>query len=212
MDPQKLFHFETRKGLPSITGRYGLSSYAFEYWEAARGMMENKMYSGVGRPDFSTFPIAFLYRHALELLLKSILVEHHEIYSEDPELLLNAKDRGHRLTTDYLKDLRAVVDKARTLGAVIEITASEWSEIETVLREWNQHDPDGMAFRYSIDKKAKKVLLGSDFTFDIEKFSESMENVLGVLAHLRAQLFHFWYQGFLRSEGLVEESPGDDHD
>ena len=94
----KLFEVEQRKGFLYITGLHGLESYAAAYWRAAKGMIDNKLFAGHGRPDFSTFPIAFLYRHAPELMLKAILIEHHETYSQKPELLLAAKVWGHYLT------------------------------------------------------------------------------------------------------------------
>ena len=101
----KLFEFEQIGGRPCITGLYALVDYAVAYWRAAREMIDNKLFDGRGRPDFSTFPIVYLYRHAMELLLKAIL-DHHRMYATKPELLLGAKDRGHRLTNDYLTELQ----------------------------------------------------------------------------------------------------------
>ena len=198
----KLFDLEQRKGLPYITGLYGLGSYAAAYWSAAKGMINAKLFDARGRPDFSTFPIAFLYRHALELMLKAILIEHHEKYSTNPNGLLK---RGHRLTNEYLKDLRYVVDNAGSLAtgeSVVHITPKQWSDLQNVLDEWQQHDPDGMAFRYSIDKRAKKALKNQTFTFDIERFSQLMEEALEILAGLKDELDRLRYQDVLRSERL----------
>lgn len=91
-------------------------------------MIDNKLCKDHCRPDFSTFPTAFMYRHALELMLKAILVEHHEIYSQNPESLLDAKNRGHQLTNDYLTDLRSIVANAglfTTGEPVIQIRPEE---------------------------------------------------------------------------------------
>jgi hypothetical protein len=204
----KLFEFEQRTSFPSVTGLHGLGSYAAAYWHAAKGMIDNKLFNSHGQPDFSTFPIAFLFRHALELMLKAILIEHDERYSEDPQSLL---DRNHKLKGkgsngfDYLMDLRSVVSKAGVFEdgePVVSITQEQWDCLQAVLDEWEKYDPDGFAFRYSIDKKAKKDLTHPDFTFDIGQFSQVMEEALEILASLKSELDQLRYQDVLKSEGV----------
>jgi hypothetical protein len=176
-----LFELEQRKGFPYITGLYALESYAAAYWRAAKSMIDYKIYKGDGRPDFSAFPIVFLYRQALELMIKAILVEHHETYSADPKTLLDASDRGHKLPDVYVAELRSVVDRALVFAdgeAVITVTDQEWSSLQNVLKDWRDQDPDGMAFRYSIDKKAKRPLTSPNLTFNMEGFAQRMEEVL----------------------------------
>ena len=197
----KLFELEQRRGFPYITGLYGLESYAAAYWKAAKGMIESKLFDGRGRPDFSTFPIAFLYRHALELMLKSILIEHDE--KSKPEDVLN---RGHNLLDIYLTKIRSLIDEAgvfTTGEPVVDITPEQWSHLRAVLKEWRERDPDGMAFRYSTDKKARKALTEQDFTFSMKQFSQGMDEALETLYHIKSELDHLRYQDFLRSEGLV---------
>ncbi len=199
----RLFELEQRKDFPYITGLYGLESYAAAYWRAAKGLIENGLFDGCGRPDFSTFPIVFLYRHAMELMLKAVLIEHHEPFSRNPEKLLF---RGHKLKTEYLADLRSVVEKAgvfTTGEPVLDITPEQWSQLQTVLVEWQQHDPDGMAFRYSCDKKARKALTTEDFTFNIEQFSQVMDETLETLDEIKSALDHLRYQDILSSEGML---------
>ena len=45
-----------------------------------------------------------------------------------------------------------------------------------------------MAFRYSTDKKASEALTSQDFTFNIEHFSQVMEEALETLADIRCTL------------------------
>lgn len=211
----KLFDLEQRTGRPYNIGLYGLESYSAAYWRAAKSMIDNRLFDGHGKPDFSIFPIAFLYRHALELMLKAILVEHHEMYSQKPELLLN---RGHKLVimlmpplaggaplpNEYMKELQSVVENAgvfTTGEPVTHISTADWSHVENALKDWDKHDPDGIAFRYGTNKKAK-ALKEPEVTFNIEHFAEAMEQALETLAELKCQLDNLRYQDVLRSEGL----------
>ena len=215
-----LFELKQRNGFPYITGLHGLESYAAAYWQAAKKMTENKLFDGHGKPDFSTFPIAFLYRHALELMLKAILVEHHEKYCEEPELVLDPKDRGHKLPNAYLTDLQSVVAKAglfTTGQAVIQISPEDWSHLQKVLEDWQKVDPDGMAFRYSFsleknknkekkkEKKALKNLLHHTFTFDIQSFAAGMEKALQILRDLKDELDDLSYQDAQRRAGPLQK-------
>jgi hypothetical protein len=180
----KLFEFRKRKGFASVTGQYGLESYAFAYWRAARGLVEGKLFDGRGRPDFSTFPIAFLYRHALELTLKSILIEHDGQYSKNPSLLLKNKAKGHELPAEYLREIRALVSATPD----IDVPQESWSSLDAILAEWRDIDPDGMAFRYSIDKKAKKDYTNPDSTFEVVTLAQGMDDALEALFEVKKQL------------------------
>ena len=40
------------------------------------GRRQGRLFDGRGKPDFTVFPILFLYRPALELALKGIIAEH----------------------------------------------------------------------------------------------------------------------------------------
>jgi len=181
-----------------------MESYAAAYWRAAKCLIEKKCFDDRDRPAFTTFPIIFVYRQALELILKAILIEHHPMFSKKPELLLNSIDRGHKLPKKYLVDLRSVVDNAGVFDSgdpVVTITSQQWSHLENVLNEWQQNDPDGMAFRYSIDRKAKRPMTTQNSTFNMESFSKAMEEALEILAGLKRELDEIRYKDALQSEG-----------
>ena len=61
-----------------------------------------------------------------------------------------------------------------------------------------------MAFRYSVDKKGRKPLTDPNLTFNVERFSQTMEEALEILTGLKDELDHMRYQDFLRSEGLED--------
>ena len=71
-----------------------------------------------------------------------------------------------------------------------------------MLSEFQKYDPGGMAFRYSIDRKAKKALTDPDLTFEMDHVSQTMERTLEFLANLKSELDWLNHQEILRSEGL----------
>ena len=157
---------------------------------------------------FSTFPVAFLYRQALELMLKAILIEYHGTYSKDPKRLLNANDRGHRLPAAYIIDLQDAIAGPKTGKPVIHVRPEKWAYLRDVLKDWQDNDPLGLALRYSIDKSAKELTNENLLSFNVERFSEGMEEALEILADIKDELdrlrdepYRLRYEEFLRSEG-----------
>ena len=209
----KLFEFELeqRRTFAGITGLYGLASYAYAYWRTAHALVEHlgpvqhpsircplhRLFEGGGRPDFSTFPIAYLYRHALELMLKAILVEHHPKYSSTPADIF---ERRHKFTDTYIDELKATIANVNAGEQMIDVTPDEWSHLEDIFRQWRDRDLDGMAFRYSVNLKNTKSLIDPDFTFNVQRFSTAMEEVLEVLAGIKHELDSLKYSDFLRGE------------
>lgn len=91
--------------------------------------------------DFLIYPLVFLFRHALELQLKSSI--------RWGRLVLNRPSRGYPLghnLLDFWSDCRPLAE---------EFWPAESSDllddIEQTLSEFEEHDPDGQAFRYSVD-------------------------------------------------------------
>lgn len=91
-----------------------------------------------GHPDRFLFPIAFLYRHALEVSLKNLCA-------------LSLDDASFVHTHDLLllwEKARAVVVRHWSSGS-----SEKLDEVETVLRRFQEVDPHGQAFRYESDKR-----------------------------------------------------------
>ena len=149
-----------------------LWAYGQAYREAANTLVESKAYSGSGRPDYGSFPIAFLYRHSLELLLKSILCRHHPTYRKDPAALFK---RGHKFD-DYLKELREMIS-----ATPLELPRDQWKHLEEVLDSWREKDAESFVFRYSVKKTysvkkdGRKGLIDPDFTFSVPKLAKDMK-------------------------------------
>jgi hypothetical protein len=148
--------------------------YADAFRNAAQKLLENgRLDSGFGLDDFDACPVVFLYRHALELLLKEILLG----------------DGCYFLKSDSRPDPRSVVENhslTRFLPQVGEIFselgwAKSFGEIEPVIKELAAVDPGSHSFRYPIKKDFTKSLSGP-FRFSVREFAGVMENVIRILS------------------------------
>jgi len=91
--------------------------------------------------DFLVYPLVFLFRHALELHLKSAI--------RWGRLVLNRPSRGYPLghkLIEFWSDCRALAEEYWP-----DDPTDLLDDIERTLREFEKHDPDGQAFRYSVD-------------------------------------------------------------
>ncbi|MDP3000327.1 MAG: hypothetical protein Q8N47_22770, partial [Bryobacterales bacterium] len=61
--------------LAAFGTEYALGEYARAYWRAARTITERGSLRREERPNYDCFPVAYLYRHAIELAVKSLLVQ-----------------------------------------------------------------------------------------------------------------------------------------
>jgi hypothetical protein len=104
---------------------------------------------GEAAPDATRlYPILFLYRHFLELELKSIVVLGY-IANETPDL---NKKLQRLLSTHSLTGLSA---ECRPLLATESKTPSfgvQLDRLDHCIREFTAHDPNSYAFRYPVDK------------------------------------------------------------
>jgi hypothetical protein len=192
-----LFEFVKRRGFPYLTGIYALGSFASAYWDSARRLVDIGAFEDRGRPDFSVFPIAFLYRHALELMMKAILVEHGARVGYTAQAVLAM---GHRLGWMPDQIQRAVVSFGVLVDGtpVIQVRDEDWKQLRAVVQDWNQEegdpdsftlgDPDSATFRYGVEKDARTARIRQDSTFDIRKFAQVMNSVLEFLAELKVEM------------------------
>ena len=167
--------------------------YAHAYWDAATELAGE---GSVG--SLSTFPTIFLYRHAIEIYIKAILI------AFGGGVVNGEKVEHHRLA-DLLPHLGQLCERARMRMS---------PELESTIREWHIHDPDGMNLRYP-EKKQKKeqkknaspservsrkdVFLGGK-PFDLKVFCERVERVLEELQELFSDLRGEEYSEFVRGE------------
>lgn len=126
--------------------------WAFEAWEsyisgyrdAARALVAD-LESLV--PEWAFFPIAFLYRHCVELQLKSVVLNGQRLLG-----LPGSAPCGH--------DLRGLWTEARVLvvQAGFDVASDSLARTDQTIAELTTADPSGQSFRYPLDRKGLPTL------------------------------------------------------
>jgi hypothetical protein len=142
--------------------------YARGYRQAAQRLVESVLISDTS-PDTLIYPIAFLYRHHLELRLKIIIAEGQE--------LLNLKSdfpAHHRLDLLW-KTVRQILE---------EFYANDPKDVlgwvENCLLEFSKLDLQSFAFRYPSDKLGNQTLKGLE-NLNVQQFAKTMEGISNFL-------------------------------
>jgi hypothetical protein len=164
--------------------------FAESFHKAARTLVENLELDRGGLSDFNACPVVFLYRHALELHLKAILLGEGAYFLDDripPEEILS---KNHKLTV-LLPMVRKVFE---TLGWDRELgndVVPTFDDVEKAVAELEEVDPNSHAFRYPV-KKNLEGSVGSHFTFSVLEFAKRMDAVLEVFATASFALPEEW--------------------
>lgn len=119
--------------------------YIDGYKMAADELAKKIHETGVNQ-DYLVYPIVFLYRQHLELILKSVI--------KSARQLLRTEEQGHP-THHKLKDLWPLAKELRK-KIWNEEHPSEFQFIDHVINEFTDYDPNSMAFRYPEDKQGSK--------------------------------------------------------
>ncbi|MHC1751423.1 hypothetical protein [Humidesulfovibrio sp.] len=123
--------------------------YSMGYKEAADTLVKHIDETG-RKQDILVYPILFLYRHYLELMLKTII--------NDARIIFEGKG-GYPKDTHNLNDLwntcYPLLNKLSPNDSV-----KEFAEIKRLFAEFTEFDPNSMPFRYPEDKKSCPSLPG----------------------------------------------------
>lgn len=127
-------------------------------------------------PDVLFFPVAYLYRHCLELTLKDLIRDSAASGAISvPEVSLERLLRQHRLCCLW----------ERVRGAIEAVSPNEkrttTDAVEQVVLEFDHWDPSGMAFRYPTDKSGKTLLSGDLKCVSLRNLKEKMDGVFNYL-------------------------------
>nr|WP_321456103.1 hypothetical protein [uncultured Cohaesibacter sp.] len=146
--------------------------------------------------DYMIYPIAFLYRHHIELMLKDIFrlaVDLLEVSISGRQ----EKNLGRHDLAKLWSMIRPLLDPACQKAGESPLPASDLDGIDAYMRQLNEHDPNGESFRYSRSRDDTRTL-GSDvvhinirsFAFAMEKLSDyfdGLENWLAMLVDGRSE-------------------------
>ena len=126
-------------------------------------------------------PIVFLYRHALEVYLKSILVFGNGV------LLINKRPSANiERILGCKHDLRGMLPGAKSIFDLIDCsdiwippTFSSFADVERVVGAFDEIKHD--AFRYPVDRAGSKELLEEPLCFNALVFAEKAEALMELL-------------------------------
>ncbi|MGD0009985.1 MAG: hypothetical protein ABSE93_15745 [Terriglobia bacterium] len=151
--------------------------------ESVAALREKPQFGLYGNPteDFRAYPVVFLYRHALELYMKAVLL------IGSPMLSIKGQqevDRQKLLTTHRLDKLMPELER------IFDAYGWEWDlgtehfrtldDFREVIAEFQDVDTRSYAFRYPLDTKGS-AMLGPDFRFNIFEFCDVLDELFPVL-------------------------------
>jgi hypothetical protein len=158
-----------------------LQDYARAYHRAARSVFEAfRQTEESNRQEMDAHPIAFLYRHALEVYLKTIIV-----WGEGLQILRGSPPKPRKQTfKDH--DLAKLLPGVKDIFCLIDCSSiwnvpmfQSFTDIERVVQAVNEFPHD--AFRYPVGHAGKKELLPRGVSFNVIVFAEKLDGLLDLL-------------------------------
>lgn len=125
-------------------------SYSKAYRRAADSLVDVVLAKNtLGRDATEICPILFLYRHFLELELKSLVV-----LAYLAQQTVNLRERVAKLlSTHSLTGLVSEYRAAAITGSTLPTFLTQFERVERCITEFAAHDSSSYVFRYPIDKK-----------------------------------------------------------
>ncbi len=154
--------------------------YGQAFWNAAKNLLQqNESLDTWPGASFDACVIVYLYRHALELFLKEILIGRGgELIDPrpSPETVVNA---GHSLTK-LVPHVRRIFVQCGWDKAFGSKTAVTFDDFTAIVEQFEKADPSSFSFRYPVKKDITGALDGH-FTFSVRQFALTMDEVLNTL-------------------------------
>ncbi len=142
--------------------------YAIGYQHAANLIIDS-LDNYAGHPDLLFFPLAFLYRHATELVLKNIIT-----------IGISLAGGQHEVITGH--DLGYLWQRAREylLEHPDGSDGNYFDSIDSSINRLHRIDPRSETFRYVIDKN-RNITLPDDEWIDLDKLKNDMDDLINKL-------------------------------
>jgi hypothetical protein len=174
-------------------GQWDFGSYGQAYHEAAKLVLARLRRRTKAFDGMKAAPVIFLYRHAVELYLKSIVHVGRTVFltSGRPEPQLTGDlYQTHRL--DHLLDPVTKILKPIGVRAQTPIAGlGSYADLKRLICELNKYDELSYAFRYPVNTKGR-ASVPKGTTLDIEQFGVVFDTVLTFLAGCNAFLESRW--------------------
>lgn len=137
-------------------------------FKQAADMIVEAAQSDAQNPDLLFCPVAYLYRHYLELTLKELV-----------EMGLSNGDISVSDNRLHEHDLRKLWIKARELIDLVwpSVVRADTDAVERVILEFHQIDKNGDGFRYATDKSGGRNLKSAPYCVCMANMKETMEKI-----------------------------------
>jgi hypothetical protein len=131
--------------------------------------------AGGGHADGLFAPVAYLYRHSLELELKYLVSLAIEARMAEPDESLIASLGGHQLKPLWLF-ARAAIKRRWP-----ESNPSSLENVELLIEDFTRVDRSGQSLRYSHDRKGQPTATGYPLDIDLCELKGAVEGVHNLL-------------------------------
>jgi hypothetical protein len=163
----------------NVMGNGDAYAYKAGYRRGAEVLIDYVCQNGRDQ-DFLVYPIIFLYRHHVELMLKRIIKS--VPYLIDARLNDEQKQHLKKHRLDLLwGDLKAMLPAVCKAAGWEEIDDAHIEGIDDYIRQLSQMDADSFSFRYSHSKKGKQALPPNLKNIDLRHFGELMGRLANYL-------------------------------
>lgn len=163
----------------NVTGNGDAYAYKAGYRRGAEILIDYVCQHGRDQ-DFLVYPIIFLYRHHVELMLKRIVKRIP--YVIDARLTDTQKNHLEKHRLDLLwQDLRNMLPSVCKAAGWEEIDAAHIEGIDEYIRQLSELDAESFSFRYSHSKKGKQSLPRNLKNVNLRHFGELMRKLANYL-------------------------------
>ena len=156
--------------------------YQEGYRRGARLLVEHVL-ATQNDQDFLVYPIIFLYRHHIELTLKSII--RHTPYILDRSLTETEEQHLDRHRLDLLwQDLKPLFAAVCKAAGWKRLSTANEQGVDSHIRQLTALDPDSFSFRYMRSKKGELSLPAEMKRINLRHFAETVERLADYLQAL----------------------------
>jgi hypothetical protein len=156
--------------------------YTISYKEAGDLLMHTALKTG--RENHLVFPIIFLYRHYIELVLKEIIVNNWEYLGiSKPFPLIHDVNELWKICRENLQEVDKLVDSqyAESEDYEREVIKS-YDALGSDICRFAEVDPNSQYFRYPVDSKGNPVIM------DIKQLAKLLSELPKLISRISYQL------------------------
>ena len=168
-------------------------AFAGAFWRAGRSLAKS-LATSHGYHDLDACPIVFLYRHALELYLKAIVLLGQDVVAlAGKKLPLAPRALARHELTPLLEPTRYIFRHLDWKWKTDVDGVKTFRDFQALVRDIDRLDGGSFTFRYPIDTKGKSPVF-HHFVFNVLEFAQEVEGAVGPLDGALTGLEELWDQ------------------